>query len=326
MSLSSIIRSTAPKDKEIYNILKNISPKKDQFKTVSGDTAFSKYPPICDYFLNNRIEAGLVGTTFDLMTKLVSSHYTKDKINFDSLLSPATDRVISQSDAIYDLLIEYEQIIENTLTMPNTDHFTLNDNLIDAVSFLAKLESYYRSGWFFRELDAYGEKYFISKPSNEVRNEVTAMTKAFQNTFFGINGMVRSDSLITYTPHFSNKITYAFRGIDADICIDSTLYDIKSTKKLGYRISEISQLTAYYLSYLLDRLVCSDIDGEIQRHNITRIAFYRVRYNQIEYFDVRNFSVEFLTNTLLELNSKLSIGFNEKHIKPNLIMQILNKD
>lgn len=324
MSLSSIIRSTAPKDKEIYSILKNISPKKEQFRTISGDTAFSKYTPICEYLLNNRMEAGLVGTTFDLMTKLVISHYTEDKINFDSLLSPATDRVISQSDAIYDLFIEYEEIIEKTLIMSNLNDFTLNDNLIDAVAFLAKLESYYRSGWLFRTLDDHGKNYFTSTPSKEVRNEVRFMANAFQNTFFGINGVISSDSLITYSPNFSSKISGAFGGIDADICIDNTLYDIKSTKKLGYRISEISQLTAYYLSYLLDRLFCTDIKPEIQRHNITRIAFYRVRYNQIEYFDVKNFSVEFLTNTLLELNKKLSIGFNNELITSSRIIQIMN--
>ena len=324
MSLSSIIRSTTPEDKEIYHILKNISPKKEQFKTLGGDAAFSKYSPICDYQLNNRMEAGLLGTTFDLMVKLVSSHYTKDKIIFDSLLSPATDRVISQSDAIYDLFLESEKTIEETLIKPNTDDFTISDNLIDAVSLLAKLDAYYRSGRIFRELDSDGENYFISKPSNEVKNEVVAMIKAFQNAFFGVNGIIHNNSLITYTPNFSTKISHAFRGIDADICIDNTLFEIKSSKKLGYRVSEISQLVAYYLSYLLDRLACSDVAGDIQRHNITRIAFYRARYNQIEYFDVSNFAVDLLTKALSELNSKLSMGFNTKYINANLVRQILN--
>lgn len=325
MSLSSIIRSTSTKDKEIYNILKNISPKKEHFKTITEETAFSKYVPICEYLLKNKMEAGLVGTTFDLMTKIISSHYTEDKLEFDSLLSPATNRVISQNDEIHDLLFKYQEVFENSLIVTDKCDLLINNDFIDAVCFIAKLEAYYRSGWFMRTLDENGKKYFTSEPSSEVRTEVKAMTKVFQNTFFGIDGIVCHDSLITYAPNFSSKISSAFGGIDADICIDGTLYEIKSSKTLGYRIMEISQLIAYYLSYLLDRIFCFDQGLEIQRHNITRIAFYRARYNQIEYFDVKNFSAEFLKNALQELISKLSIGFNKNDIKTNLIMQFLNK-
>ena len=70
MSLSSKLAGKNSEDKELQEILKEILPKKEKFKTVSGKEAFStntvdKAP----YNLSNKYYSSLVGIAFDYLAR-----------------------------------------------------------------------------------------------------------------------------------------------------------------------------------------------------------------------------------------------------------------
>ena len=75
MSLSSKLAGKNLEEKELQEILKEILPKKEKFKTVSGKEAFStntvdKAP----YNLSNKYYSSLVGIAFDYLARFTVAH------------------------------------------------------------------------------------------------------------------------------------------------------------------------------------------------------------------------------------------------------------
>ena len=61
-------------------------PKKEDFLTVSGIQAFTKYEELIPYELNNSAEAGTVGTAFDYLARAIVAKrvcWDKEKAIFD---------------------------------------------------------------------------------------------------------------------------------------------------------------------------------------------------------------------------------------------------
>ncbi len=70
MSLTSILKSSKERDKEFQSILREIIPKKNEFYTLSGKSAFTKeYEMVVPYTLTNPYQASLVGTAFDYLAR-----------------------------------------------------------------------------------------------------------------------------------------------------------------------------------------------------------------------------------------------------------------
>ncbi|MFW1856711.1 hypothetical protein [Acinetobacter ursingii] len=311
MSLSSIIRSTEPECRSIREIIRTTAPLKKSFNTYSGLPAFSKYPIINEYHLESSFQSSIVGTAFDILTKIICSYYTNNKFNTDDLMQFWIARYLDENEDVQQLYYDAQNLVDDVINSKLITEMSLSDDLISSIWLFAKLEVLWRSG-FIRSVE---KNDVISSPSAIVSEDLIAMGQSFIENFID-TGLVRSNSLITYSPYFSADIELKLGGIDADICIDNTLYDIKSTKKLGFRIQESIQLTAYYLFYLLDRLMSIDIDTvPLQRHEIKRIAFYKSRYGQIEYFNVEDIPLNILIDALIELNSTFELGITESKIK-----------
>ena len=99
-------------------------------------------------------------------------------------------------------------------------------------------------------------------------------------------GYVQSDSIVVFNPQFG-KGSELCAGADADIFIDGVLYDFKCGKKQGYDWREVAQLMAYfYLNFFSYAKTKSKIfPDSLKEYNILRVAFYRARSGEVEYFD-----------------------------------------
>lgn len=311
MSLSSIIRSTEPECKAIREIIRTTAPLKNSFNTFSGLPAFSKYSIINEYQLENSFQSSIVGTAFHILAQIICSCYTDSKVNTDDFMEFWIAKYLNENEDVQDLYYDAQNFIDNLINQKLTTRIFLSNVLINHVWLLAKLEVLWRSGYIHN-----AEKNDVLAPPSDIdRLDLITMGQSFVENFIE-SKLIKPNSLITYSPNYSTDVSLKLGGIDADICIDDTLFEIKSTKKLGFRIQESIQLTAYYLFYLLDRLMSIDIDTvPLQRHEIKRIAFYKSRYGQIEYFNVEDIPLNILIDALIELNSTFELGITESKIK-----------
>ncbi|MEH7455630.1 hypothetical protein V7178_24570, partial [Gottfriedia acidiceleris] len=78
-------------------------------------------------------------------------------------------------------------------------------------------------------------------------------------------------------------------GADGDLFIDGTLYDFKTTKKSSLDKKDNLQLIGYYLLNELSIETFSVAPPEYTPIDINRIAFYKARYGEIEYYDVSKY-------------------------------------
>lgn len=311
MSLSSIIRSTEPECRSIREIIRTTAPLKKSFNTYSGLPAFSKYPIINEYHLESSFQSSIVGTAFHILAQIICSCYTDSKVNTDDFMEFWIAKYLNENEDVQDLYYDAQNFIDNLINQKLTTRIFLSNVLINHVWLLAKLEVLWRSGYIHN-----AEKNDVLAPPSDIdRLDLITMGQSFVENFIE-SKLIKPNSLITYSPNYSTDVSLKLGGIDADICIDDTLFEIKSTKKLGFRIQESIQLTAYYLFYLLDRLMSIDIDTvPLQRHEIKRIAFYKSRYGQIEYFNVEDIPLNILIDALIELNSTFELGITESKIK-----------
>ncbi len=313
MSLTSTLSSNENSAKEFKKILSFIIPKSYEFKTFSENLAFSKnYTPIAPYPLQYPIEARLVGVAFDYLARFILSRYTNTKLDLNSLYCVNALNIISDSK-IHDKFHRHIGIIDKFHTGKAS-----NLDVMSSVIFFSHLEYVARSGVFDQKI--YDSLYRI--PTDYIVQDLITQGNVFYKNFLS-SGLVKPDSHITYSPNFGHDLTIAVGGIDSDICIDQVLYDLKSTKSYAYSKNYAIQLISYYLFHLFDKLLYDKTD--LQHHHITRIALYKSRFGEIEYFDISNLRHRTLTETLLALNNHYRLEINPIRIR-DLTSEMLKKN
>ena len=145
--------------------------------------------------------------------------------------------------------------------------------MIADVWFLAKLEDIFRVGGVRSELnnrprmDPDGT---LEEPPSLVVEDMQALWDLLEQNweFFS------SSEAVSYNPSFG-EASMLVGGADADLLVGTTLDDIKTTVKWGYRWADAAQLVGYY--------VFAAMVGE--PWPIDRLAIYRSRFGRIEYVD-----------------------------------------
>ncbi|NNH78724.1 hypothetical protein HLH17_13905 [Acinetobacter sp. ANC 5380] len=313
MSLSSILKSSWPKCKEFKEIVKTIAPQKLDFKTYSGVPAFSKYDVICENILSNSYDASLVGTAFDYLAKLICANHTNTKFRAEDFERSEINSFLAESKnkSILTLYKKTQDHLDFLLATPS-DHFHIDQDLINEIILISKLENLWKSG----VLSLARKKDILGPSDPTVYNDINALAKCFYDVLIRYN-IIQPESLITYMPNYSRNVYIALGGIDADICIDGTLFDFKSTKNHGFMIKDSLQITSYYVFYLIDLIMSNPEKPKtnMRRHKIERIALYKSRFGQIEYFDVNNISERDLKYVITELNKILKLNIPEQRIQ-----------
>ena len=251
----SILKSSDPKCKEVKEIIKSVAPQKKDFKTYSGIPPFTNYEAMSEHKLTSSYDSGLVGTAFDYLSKIICAYYTNTELSAKEFEQPKIISFLEETKN-KSILVLYKKIQNHIdfLLANKSNDLELNEEFIGGIILLAKLENLWRSGFL-----PVATKKDILKPTEKVVYEdISSLVKNFDNVFIK-NGLIKPDSLITYNPRYSANIRVALGGIDADICIDETLYDYKSTKNHGFMIKDSMQITSYYLFYLMDRIMSSTV-------------------------------------------------------------------
>jgi hypothetical protein len=309
MSLTSILKSSHPKCKEVKEIIKSISPRKSDFKTYSGIPSFINYQSISEIQLLNSYDSSVVGTVFDFLAKIVCAYYTDTALSAKEFEKPKINMFLAETKN-KSLLTLYKDIQNqiDSLLANKEKTLEINDIFISGIIFMAKLENLWRSGFL-----PVAQKTDLVKSMNKmVYDDINFLINGFNHAFIKTD-LIKTDSLITYNPRFSANINIALGGIDADICIDNTLYDFKSTKNHGFMIKDSLQITSYYIFYLMDKIMRSTVN--MQRHQIDRIALYKARFGQVEYFDVKNIPKDDIKYVISELNKIFKLGMPDQRIK-----------
>lgn len=313
MSLTNMLSSKENFAKDFKKIVSFITPKSYEFKTISEKTAFSKeYVIQAPYELQFPIEARLVGVAFDYLARFILSRYTNSKLDESDLYCRHALNVISEQ-RVRDKYQRHINIMRNFEVGNAT-----NSDVMASMTFFAQLEYIARTGEFDQKL--YDSLY--RTPNESVFNDLRKQGNLFYLKFIQ-SQLVKPNSIITYNPNFGEELSKAVGGIDADLCIDGVLYDLKTTKSIGYSKNYAIQIMAYFLFHLLDKLMYDKT--ELQSHPINRIALYKARFGEIEYFDISNIPHRLMTETLINLNAHFHLNINNARIR-DLTSNMLKAD
>lgn len=278
MSLTNLIQY----DENWKKFFKEIIPKKNEFKTVSGCTPFSKeYKELVPYGLENRYNSAIVGSAFDYLARWMVAKTVKanKKSSYTDLVAELGVRscYLAAKEKEIDIEKKYNEGIEKCKQFVNGK---INiEELIEISVLFAKLEQVFRRSLLPFQVDID----LVLTAEEEICNELKNLIVVFDNALIKSH-IVKASSKVIYNPAFG-QASCICGGADADIYIDGILYDFKCTKKHGYVWNEVAQILGYYL---LDRIAkkYNDQDNDLKKCDIDKVAFYRARYGEIEYVEV----------------------------------------
>lgn len=269
MSLTWLLKSNTEESLELKHIVSILDIDIDDIsKNVLGSKIKARY------ILKDHRLAGQVGTAFDYLARFVIKHYQK-KIG-----GTAHNEKYVAKYGLYELLTvtknrknNYQQTYDKGIDIISeyingNDSEELFTRLLGVSVYFAKLEQIYRSGYtpeiensLIYRIDKYVEQ--------ELRNQIEIFKDAFEDKF----KIQTKKCEVFYNPSFS-YCSRAVGGADADIVINDTLIDFKSSKYLKNIDKDFEQIISYYL---FSKVIESPA-------NINNICLYFSRYGKfVEY-------------------------------------------
>ncbi|KIN36566.1 hypothetical protein ACMX8W_11635 [Bacillus subtilis] len=297
MSLTGKLRSKKQKDKEFKNILVSIEPLKDDYYTLSGKLPFSKeYSIYAPYKLENQYNSSLIGVAFDYLARFRIGQFTNKEEAKDRLKAYKGLRKLCQKTKDYSLEgAFYIPLINDILDFIRSESKISPDLCQKAVK-LAKLEQLYRSRTI-GEINA--DSYTCIDSSDEIVNDLMSLLDVFEDKFIN-SGILSKNSEVDFNPYFGVSSPLV-GGADADIWIDGTLYDFKTTIKYSLDKNDNLQLIGYFILNELAQEVHA-ATGVPPLLDINRVGFYKARYGEIEFYDTEKLiTKEMRDQTLVEL-------------------------
>ena len=297
MSLTSMINGRRPEDAAFRGLLKSTMPDKALFRTHSEKKAFagSEYEMLAPYQLSSRGYAGLVGTAFDYLARVLVARAIRDHKSRCLRLEVA-ERGLRLLDVEYRV---GEEALRRINTRYADSRCRLNyfvheqddapiEQIISICCFLARLDHLARQS--FEHQLPYMETtltVLLSDELSEITEDLKRLSDVFSRRFIDA-GVMNQDSAVMFNPCFMSSLLLG--GADADIFIDGTLYDLKTSKEPGYKWQDVAQMWGYYLLSRDDGRfapmgLLQFYDGPLLKGGVKRLAFYRARFGEIEYVD-----------------------------------------
>ena len=299
MSLTSIFNQKTSKDKEITTFLRSHLPTASDFHTVSGNQPFStkEYTLHVENQLAKSHESSQLGTAFDYLFRLDIANQTKQPFNLNQVVAMKGHKMIKErfpNGLFYDIhFMSAKTRMESHMhTTSVTTNYHRNATKIYGACFLfAQLELVYRSNVRPEKLN----KDWLFLPKGSFIGEFEQLQALAQKQ---VISQLSPEDTITYNPNFGLG-SGLVRGADADIVINNTLIDVKTTKNPGYRWKDIAQLVGYYF---LNRINAKY--GTTVSLNFSKVALYKARFGEMETIDLGAFygdRVDQITEDLYDL-------------------------
>lgn len=324
MSLTSML----DQEKEFQIIMREHIPGKKDFVTNTDKPAFSHdYPVVAPNKLSNSWYAGISGTAFDFMSRFIISHTTGNaEILENTAAEKGYKRLLLFSPI--SLRTKLERKYEKSKDCINAYLTARESNFSEIISdacFLAKLEMFFRSGGYPHK-DGYES--IVDETPGEIIEDVEKLCEEFCRVFIGT--IIKPDSCVVFNPGFG-MLSQACGGADADLFVDGTIYDFKTSKNLGYKWREVAQIFGYFILDCLEKISNENNILSIGIHPVRKIAFYRARYGIVEETNVNKISSERLLDVLVKVKTYLYGRKTEKIVPehkddPSRIRLIRNLD
>ncbi|MDK2801760.1 MAG: hypothetical protein KFW09_00115 [Oscillospiraceae bacterium] len=309
MSLTSFLSGKSESDKEFQRIIKEIQPKKIDFKTLSGKQSFSSELIIkVPNKLDKPINATVVGIAFDYLARFQiaqvilenkeDAHRKIVAMRFFSRYESSIEKnIFRKIEKKFSEGLEYIKVFISS----NNE---VDKNLIKYVYFFAKLEQCWRRMLPDDIMD------ILKTPPSDIESDLINLSNDFRISF--IKAVVTSKSKVLFNPEFG-KCSQRVGGADADICVDNVLYDFKTTKKFGYVGKDIQQLISYYLFSEINIDTCdmnsSFINSStMESYELNRIAIYLVRFGEINYMDMNYLCMKLKVKCMEDLINHLNLN------------------
>lgn len=303
MSITGIVNNN--EIPEVAEFLKSSMPDRSDFKSYRYHKAFlTTREVIAPYNLELPAYASTVGTAFDYYARFEIARQLKSK----ELKMASTDIVakyginfLAELGFTYDVRYasrKYSEHMENIVDY--IDGYDMPEIWLEsACCFFATLEHFIRCGKLKKET------LYMEDVSREISTDLKNLINGFRKEFIG--KYVNPNSIVVFNPTFR-----CFDGGDADIFIDGTLYDFKTSKSLGYKGSEEAQIWAYFLLHEIDK---KNIEIDLfSRSDINRIGIYKARCADVDYVDIDREKHNVMENALnlekLLKTYKLYKGYN----------------
>lgn len=149
---------------------------------------------------------------------------------------------------------------------------------------LAKLEQLSRRRITKEEILDVEYLLFESAPKDVIK-DLDNLMAVFEEKFM-VPEIITKNSEVVFNPTFGVG-SVLVSGADADIYIDGTLYDFKTTLDNSLKRNDNLQMIGYYLLNLLAKATMSDVlEFDYTSIDIRKLSFYKARYGEIEYYNV----------------------------------------
>lgn len=303
MSLTKMLKGKSEIDIKVQTILRDIIPTKKEFSTVSGNAPFSSKNIIeAPYILSYPYQSSVVGTAFDYMARfIVSQNINSNKEDvFEELTAKHGLEIIKgycnrKTSKSLETKFNKGVILINKFVKHRKMSF---EKLLPYASYLARLEHIFRSAMLPKDIKGS----LLDAEENEIIVDLKRLCEVFIERFM-IPQIVTPKSSVVFNPHFG-IVSKSCGGADADIYIDGTLYDFKTSKLTGYKWQEISQIFGYYFLNCI-ATEFKDNSAKLDGYEIKRLAFYKARYGEIEYLDISSMQTRKMEHAIKEIKELL---------------------
>lgn len=283
MTLTSKLDGKNKRDKEFREILLSVEPDREDYYTLSNNTPFSnEYTTIVPNVLSNPRDSSLVGIAFDYLARFRIAQFIKAEEVIRGLSATSGFKKLRFPDEHENAELFYSRWGGKVLEFIKDDSMPISQLFEIAVHF-AKLEQIARARINRGDINI---EYLLFEPAQiEVINDLNNLMVVFEETFM-IPEIINKKSKVVFNPNFGVG-SLLVSGADADIFIDGTLYDFKTSKEKNLQKKDNLQMIGYYLLNELAIVTLSDDIGFDYVHlDIKKIAFYKGRFGEIEYYDV----------------------------------------
>ncbi|GLI82377.1 hypothetical protein ANABIO32_00630 [Rossellomorea marisflavi] len=303
MSLTSTLKGSSKFDKEFQKILFDLC-NKDYFSVLNKNChPFEQDNPKVPYDSElNSWQASIIGTAFDYCARFEIGKFLKDKRSTEALYSAQGFLAILKSHPKakeYKLTESYYINLMKGINEYVKGREGNFEYVLETSVRLAKMEHAVR-GDVRRIPELNLDDIFIDDQSSLIINQLRDMVKLFHDEFIN-GGYVTKKSDVIYNPHFGATGNLV-GGADADIFIDGTLYDFKTSKDNKYKRLDVAQLLGYFLLCEINNYM--DVDDAYYL-GIDRLSFYKGRYGTIESMKVTDLGIDTISNKAKELAAVL---------------------
>lgn len=306
MSLNSMLRGSRKNEKQFQAIIKEVTPNRNVFQTLSGNTAFSnEYDMLVPYALENNDNAKIVGMAFDYIARLMIARIVinnREDFFAELVAEEGLDEMKRFFGEDNDISTRLENFYNKAINLMKDFVVGGSDiqKIVKVSCFLANLECVYRD----HKPPVNIKKSLFSPPSEDIVSELEAMCKVFEEKFL-VPEIVHEESKVVYNPNFGLASSMV-NGADGDIIIDGVLYDFKTGKSFAYLEEHAAQLMGYYFLNEIS-LTAGHFDYVSSYFDIEKVALYKARYGETEYFDLKNIEVA----KIVEITRRLILHFGD---------------